>query len=237
MTVFLKPRHHLPSTFSHASGSNRLSQQPVTTAGLNAATPESQLHLGSPLFSPVSQFHLQRQFRAWHRSVILKFGRLPHHIQTATPATNKMSQTTKNFEEKCRRFFEEANGGNPITVGQLARVIRQACPTFQGTDADIAQTFLELDDNNDKLVSWEEFSSALYAKDPREVTRAELEQAFKDIDKDGSGKLDKNEIRLLCQQQGLDISEEQLNEVVKEADDNNDGKISFEEFENAFVKG
>ncbi|XP_059138518.1 calmodulin-like [Physella acuta] len=140
-----------------------------------------------------------------------------------------MSQTTKSFEEKCKVFFDQANGGNPITVGQLARVIRSACPNFQGTDQEIAEMFFEVDANNDKLVDWNEFSTALFAKDPKEVTRAELQTLFKSIDKDGSGKLDKTEIINLVKEQGLSITDEELDDLIKEADVNGDGLIDFEE--------
>ncbi|KAH9509615.1 hypothetical protein Btru_044011 [Bulinus truncatus] len=140
-----------------------------------------------------------------------------------------MSQSTQKFEEKCKRFFEAANDGKPVTIGQLTRIIRQACPTFKGDDSEIAQIFLEIDVNNDKLVTWEEFSSALNAKNPKEVTRAELELVFKELDKDGSGRLEKGEIRRLCQQEGLDISEDDLNDLMQEADPNGDG-VSIDEF-------
>ncbi|CAG5128654.1 unnamed protein product [Candidula unifasciata] len=121
--------------------------------------------------------------------------------------------STQTFLEKCRAIFQQANGGQPLTVGSLA-----------------AEMFLEIDKNQDRLISWEEFEKALLAKDPKEVTRAELEEVFKSVDKDGSGKLNKNEVKRLCQESGLKLSDERLDELINEADHNNDGEIGYEEF-------
>uniref|UniRef100_A0A0B7BT72 EF-hand domain-containing protein n=1 Tax=Arion vulgaris TaxID=1028688 RepID=A0A0B7BT72_9EUPU len=137
---------------------------------------------------------------------------------------------TQNFLEKCKKFFTEANNGQPLTPGALCRAIRQAYPNFQGTDQDIARLFLEIDANEDKQVTWEEFVHAVTAKDAKEVTRVELEAQFQSLDVDKSGKLNKYEVKSLCQKLNVKVSDQQLDDLIDRADHNDDGEISYDEF-------
>ncbi|XP_005092223.1 calmodulin-A [Aplysia californica] len=145
-----------------------------------------------------------------------------------------MSKAAKDFEQKCKVFFNECNGGEPVSICDLAKCIRKASPGFKGTDQDIAQMFLEIDTDQDKLISWDEFTDALFKRNPKEVTRSELETTFKGLDKDGSGKLDRGEVRQLAQSVGMDISEEGLDKLLSKADPNGDG-VSYQEFLDAWA--
>jgi len=59
-----------------------------------------------------------------------------------------------------------------------------------------------------------------------------LRAAFKMFDKDGSGTISKDEIKEALG--GLD--EKLVEEIIREVDQNNDGEISFEEFEKMMNK-
>jgi hypothetical protein len=54
---------------------------------------------------------------------------------------------------------------------------------------------------------------------------------FKQIDVDGSGDLDKSELKVVAEQLGLEISDKELDTMLKQMDENDDGAISPEEFE------
>ena len=58
-------------------------------------------------------------------------------------------------------------------------------------------------------------------------------KAFKDLDKDGNGTLSRDEIRALFKHPKCQYTDEQIEEIINEADKNNDGSISYEEFEMA----
>lgn len=59
-----------------------------------------------------------------------------------------------------------------------------------------------------------------------------MRAAFKMFDKDGSGTISKDEIKEALG--GLD--EKLVEEIIREVDQNNDGEISFEEFEKLMNK-
>jgi calmodulin len=50
------------------------------------------------------------------------------------------------------------------------------------------------------------------------------------FDKDGDGYITAVELKLVMKQLGEDLSEEQLNDMMREADSNGDGRIDFNEF-------
>ena len=62
----------------------------------------------------------------------------------------------------------------------------------------------------------------------------ELITAFKNYDTDKSGTIDDKEFKNALKAMGHDeVTDDQANELMKKVDKNNDGVISFDEFENA----
>ena len=72
-------------------------------------------------------------------------------------------------------------------------------------------------------------------KDPKKVKKL-TQAAFDEVDADGNGYLDKDELKDVMKNVATDIvvdlpSEEEVADVLKELDENDDGQISVEEFE------
>ena len=70
-------------------------------------------------------------------------------------------------------------------------------------------------------------------------TKAEILKLFKEFDKDQNGVLDKNEIKYAIREMnshlellGLELSNTDINDMIKRSDKNSDGKIQIEEFVN-----
>ena len=57
-------------------------------------------------------------------------------------------------------------------------------------------------------------------------------QAFRVFDKDGSGYVSSSELKMVMSKLGVDFSDDELNEMVLEADIDGDGQVCFEEFYN-----
>ena len=73
--------------------------------------------------------------------------------------------------------------------------------------------------------------------DPDEgPTEEQVEQMFKALDADGSGSLERNEIAVLAQELGQEMSEEALDAAMKEMDDDGSGGIDMPEFKLWFIK-
>ena len=58
----------------------------------------------------------------------------------------------------------------------------------------------------------------------------ELKKAFEMIDTDGNGFLDKEEIRKMLQGMDSDVDDAAVEEFLRNADQDGDGRVSFDEF-------
>jgi len=56
------------------------------------------------------------------------------------------------------------------------------------------------------------------------------------FDKDGSGTISAEEIKVVLSAGGKGLSEEAVKEIIKQVDENGDGEISFEEFTHMMKK-
>lgn len=85
----------------------------------------------------------------------------------------------------------------------------------------------ENDASGDGKINFSEFMTlaydALYGED-------ELYQAFKEYDTSGDGKICKKELLSLFNQMGEDMTEEDVEDLMNQVDENNDGTFTFEEF-------
>lgn len=135
----------------------------------------------------------------------------------------------ESFQTKANKFFHEANGGNPITIQQLKALILKIIPDYDFGEKDekLIEMFGSVDLDGDKDIEYGEFCQGLFKKSPGEVTREELKTLFQATDKDGSGKLNKDELMGLA---GKQLKEETLTRIVNECDKTGDGVIDINEF-------
>ena len=57
-----------------------------------------------------------------------------------------------------------------------------------------------------------------------------MKERFKLFDQDGNGLISKDELRVVMQQLGEKLSEEDIEEMISDADTNGDGQIDYNEF-------
>jgi calmodulin len=75
-----------------------------------------------------------------------------------------------------------------------------------------------------------ELERNLRLADEEAERQREARQVFDEIDEDGGGSLDRDEIKQLAKKLGKRISEKQLNEAMQEMDADGSGDVVFEEF-------
>ena len=58
----------------------------------------------------------------------------------------------------------------------------------------------------------------------------EILEAFKIFDEDGSGSISKDELRVIMENLGANLSEDEITQMIEEADLDGDGEIDYNEF-------
>ncbi|KAG5866331.1 hypothetical protein JTB14_029091 [Gonioctena quinquepunctata] len=144
----------------------------------------------------------------------------------------------KEFREAFRLFDKDGDGS--ITKEELGRVMR-SLGQFARTE-ELQQMLQEVDIDGDGNVSFEEFVdiawSAGAGSDPDHVQSSEEEEkelrdAFRVFDKHNRGYITASDLRAVLQCLGEDLSEEEIEDMIKEVDVDGDGRIDFYEFVNA----
>lgn len=85
-----------------------------------------------------------------------------------------------------------------------------------------------VDTDRNGTIDYNEFLSATMDKD-KLTSKSNLELAFKSFDRDGSGKINLNEIKAIFNNTTIK-DDDVFQKMISEADNNNDGEISLEEF-------
>ena len=137
----------------------------------------------------------------------------------------------KDVVNACKLFNQiDKSGDGKITKEELYKGLgeRYKSDTLKN---DVDEIYKNLDMDNNGYIGYEEFVRAAVSKDYF-VKDNVLRFAFRYFDKDGSGEITFDEIEELFSQSIADKNKvrETLNNIIKEVDVNNDGKINFNEF-------
>jgi len=110
----------------------------------------------------------------------------------------------------------------------------EACDEMK--DVIVSETVEDIDKNKDGVVDLEEYINDLYRpehypdqKDEPDWVKSEREMFKTFRDKNGDGKLDKEEMREWITPSGFDHAEAEANHLMHLADDDKDGKLSKDE--------
>jgi len=88
----------------------------------------------------------------------------------------------------------------------------------------------EVDLEGNGTIDFPEFLSMMARKMKETDSEEEILEAFKVFDKDGNGFISAAELRDIMTNLGEKLTDEEVDEMIREADVDGDGKINYEEF-------
>ena len=86
-----------------------------------------------------------------------------------------------------------------------------------------------MDSNNNGLIDNTEFIAAcMYSQNYTQEKK--IRQAFEYFDRDGSGAISAEELKECLHSDDFTLTDDQINDLIKEVDQNEDGQIDYHEF-------
>uniref|UniRef100_UPI00358F47B3 troponin C, skeletal muscle-like n=1 Tax=Myxine glutinosa TaxID=7769 RepID=UPI00358F47B3 len=127
-------------------------------------------------------------------------------------------------------LFDEDGGGDISTkeLGKVMRLLGQE-PTKEELDAVIE----EVDEDASGTIDFEEFLVMMVRQmkeDTKGASEAELAEAFRILDRNQDGYLDREELEIVLGMTEETVSTIEIDELMRDGDKNNDGRIDFDEF-------
>lgn len=133
------------------------------------------------------------------------------------------------FEETFQIFDKDCDGF--ITLIEIRTVMNAL--GFYPSDEDIRNCIQRIDNDNSGTVDFEEFIGMM-AKFRQFKTSNELEEELMDIfnifDKNRDGFIDNEELKTVLLSLGENITDDEISDMIREADIDGDNKVSYTEF-------
>jgi len=120
------------------------------------------------------------------------------------------------------------NKTGTITTKELGTVMRSLGQN--PTEAELVDMIQEIDADGNGTVDFPEFLTMMARKMKDTDSEEEILEAFKVFDKDGNGFISAAELRHIMTNLGEKLTDEEVDEMIREADVDGDGQINYEEF-------
>ena len=132
----------------------------------------------------------------------------------------------KEYKDAFEMFDKNKDG--IITTKQLANVMRSL--NQDPTEEELNEMIEEVDLDKNGEVDFEEFVTLMNRRSKETDIEEEVLNAFKVFDKEGNGLISNTELRHIMMTLGDQLTEEEIDDMIREADSDGDGYINYEDF-------
>eukprot|EP01053_Blabericola_migrator_P004774 Blabericola_migrator_1__4773@NODE_250_length_10882_cov_193_783819_g211_i0_p6_GENE_NODE_250_length_10882_cov_193_783819_g211_i0NODE_250_length_10882_cov_193_783819_g211_i0_p6_ORF_typecomplete_len149_score41_90EFhand_7/PF13499_6/8_6e22EFhand_7/PF13499_6/1_4e20EFhand_8/PF13833_6/0_002EFhand_8/PF13833_6/3_8e16EFhand_8/PF13833_6/0_063EFhand_8/PF13833_6/1_9e15EFhand_1/PF00036_32/1_2e07EFhand_1/PF00036_32/2_8e08EFhand_1/PF00036_32/0_00027EFhand_1/PF00036_32/1_9e08EFhand_11/PF08976_11/2_3e13EFhand_11/PF len=130
------------------------------------------------------------------------------------------------FKQAFTLFDTDADG--TISTKELGTVMRSLGQN--PTEAELQEMINEVDHDGNGTIEFPEFLTLMARKIRDTDTEDELIEAFQVFDREGNGLIAAQELRHVMLNLGEKLTDEEVDDMIKEADIDSDGQICYEEF-------
>ncbi|KAL3674584.1 hypothetical protein V7S43_000531 [Phytophthora oleae] len=122
----------------------------------------------------------------------------------------------------------DTDGSGSIDVRELKAAMRAL--GFQVKKAEIRQMIADIDKDESGTINLDEFIEMMTGKMNSRDSREEIMKIFQLFDDDNTGKISFRNLKRVCTELGETLTDEEMQEMIDEADRDGDGLINEEEF-------
>merc|ERR1711977_252505 len=140
------------------------------------------------------------------------------------------AELTEEQKQEIREAFDlfDTDGSGAIDAKELKVAMRAL--GFEPKKDEIRKMISDIDKDGDGTIDFDEFVMMMTAKMAEKDSREEICKAFKLFDDDATGKITFKNLKRVAKELGENMTDEELQEMVDEADRDGDGEINEEEF-------
>ena len=135
-------------------------------------------------------------------------------------------QQIAEYKEAFNAF--DKNGDGTITGAELEEIIKSL--GLNPSKDEVRDMLNELDVDQSGSIDFTEFVTLMAKQSQGKETEEELLEAFKVFDKDGNGNISATELKTVMHNLGENLSDADIEEMIREADLDGDGEINYNEF-------
>ncbi|KAJ1689241.1 hypothetical protein LUZ63_013396 [Rhynchospora breviuscula] len=149
-----------------------------------------------------------------------------YHSPNESMADQLTDDQIAEFKEAFSLFDKDGDGC--ITTKELGTVMRSLGQN--PTEAELQDMINEVDADGNGTIDFPEFLNLMARKMKDTDSEEELKEAFRVFDKDQNGFISAAELRHVMTNLGEKLTDEEVDEMIREADVDGDGQINYEEF-------
>merc|ERR1712019_300400 len=144
--------------------------------------------------------------------------------------TEKTVELTEEQKNEIREAFDlfDTDGTGRIDVKELKVTMRAL--GFEPKKEDIKKALADLGKDGNSTIDFNDFYQIMEIKMGDRDSKAEMEKAFRLFDDDNTGKISFKNLKRVCQEIDQPINDEELQEMIDEADRDGDGQVNLNEF-------
>ena len=158
----------------------------------------------------------------------------PQRRPPATMAPGKKSskkfELTEEQKQEIREAFDlfDTDGSGTIDAKELKVAMRAL--GFEPKKEEIKKMISDIDKDGSGTIDFSEFLEMMTAKMSEKDSREEILKAFRLFDDDETGKISFRNLKRVAKELGENMTDEELQEMIDEADRDGDGEINEDEF-------
>ncbi|CAG9859720.1 unnamed protein product [Phyllotreta striolata] len=154
--------------------------------------------------------------------------------KTVIPTARKKSGPKFDLNDEQKNDIKEAfdlfdnEGSGKIDTKDLKVAIRAL--GFEPKKEEIKKMIADIDKDGTGQISYEDFMQLMSVKMAEKDSKEEIMKAFRLFDDDETGKISFKNLKRVAKELGENLTDEELQEMIDEADRDGDGEINQEEF-------